>query len=157
MKKIELMLTAFIAAGIFLSSAQASEIKVEAQVDKKAMTTDEALTYKISVSSLENKLPEIKLPDFAGFTVISQAQSSSFNFSSGKANNSAVFIYVLACLKVGKLEIKPASVKIGKDTFTTESFVIEVKQGKNPLRSRPEKQDNALPEEFTSDRPQYAL
>jgi len=107
-----------------------ADISVKAEIDKKNLTTDEVLTYKVIVVYSKENPPKLKLPKLDDFRVISQVQSSSVQFSAEGKKNTTIFAFVLLPLKAGELQIKPAEVNSGKNSFTTDAFKIQVKQGK---------------------------
>lgn len=117
---------------IFFSffTAAYAETSVKAQVDKTGITTDEALAYKLTVTSSEKELPLPQLPGFKGFAVASSAQSSQVRISAGKLENSAVYVFILYPQQTGKLKIGPSQIKIKGKVYSSEAFEIEVKQGK---------------------------
>lgn len=129
-----ILLVFFLAFNLF------AETSIKAEVSKKSITTDEVVTYKIVIFSSEKSIPAPQLPKLEGFQVISRANYTSFNFSANGVKNSFVFIFVLAPDKTGELSIPPVTLKINNETYSTESFKIEVKQGKRKpqLPSNPE-------------------
>ncbi len=136
-----ILLVFFLAFNLF------AETSIKAEVSKKSITTDEAITYKIVISSSEKSIPTPQFPKLEGFQVISRANSTSFNFSANGVKNSFVFIFVLAPTKTGELSISPVTLKINNETYSTESFKIEVKQGKR--KPQPE-QKKSLPPGISS-------
>lgn len=114
---------------LFASSALA-ETTIKAEVDKKKLAADEPLTYKITLASGEKELPFPELPDFKGFQVISQSQSTSMSFAKQENKSIMEFIFVLLPAAAGKFTIGPSSVKINSQIISTGSFEIEVTQAK---------------------------
>jgi hypothetical protein len=100
-------------------------------VDRLNLTTDEALTYKIILTSSEKNLPQPDVPELKGFVVLSTAQSSTMSFSKVNLKTSIVYAFVLLPTKTGKLQIPAASIKIKDKIYSSEGFEIEVSQGKN--------------------------
>lgn len=124
---------------LFILKAQA-ETSVKAQVDKKSITTDEAITYKFIITTDEKNIPLPQMPKFEGFNVISKAQSSTMSFAKNKIKNFLVYIFILTPAKTGKLRIMPASITINKQIFFTAALEIEVRLGKaKPLLPNEEK------------------
>ena len=105
------------------------EVLIKADIDKDKITTDEALTYKITINSSDKDAPQLELPKFDGFQVISQAQSSTLSFSKSGAKSHLVYVYILAPQGVGKFKISPAVIKIKGRNYSTQSFEVEVIQG----------------------------
>lgn len=145
--------TFFILALAFVLSAAPlfAETAIRAEVSKTSISTDDTLTYKLSVTTTENNLPEPKLPKFDGFEVISQAQSSNLSFARNEMKSTMVFEFVLVATEAGKFKIGPSTIKAQGETYSTDSFEIEVAQGK----LKPKAPEEIPPPE--SDEPQYTL
>ncbi|MFH1355157.1 MAG: BatD family protein [Candidatus Omnitrophota bacterium] len=150
-------------AGIFLLLIKAcvfADNSVEAEVDKTNLTTDEYLTYKITISSVDKELTLPKLPEFDGFIVASQMQSSNISFVKNEVKSTMVYTYLLMPIKTGILIIPPSKVTIQGEEYQTTSFEIDVKQGKTKPKTTP-KQEPHSPERFLpgqdSEQPQYTL
>jgi len=135
-----------------------AETTIRAEVDKKDLTTDEVLTYKVTVASAEKKLPVPQTPKFEGFSVVSLVQSTSTAFTQGNVKTDCVYVFVLAPTAAGMLKIPPSTIKIENKTYSSEEFEIEVKQGKTKPQA-PQGQVNPQPEEKIprSDEPQITL
>lgn len=103
-----------------------AETGVKSEVDKMSLSADKFLTYTITVTSTEKLSPKLQLPDFKGFTVVSQGQSSSMSLSTGSVENSIVYAFVLAPQKEGVFTIQPAKVTVGDQEYATDSFEIQV-------------------------------
>lgn len=146
MKKIITLSLIFIALFIAVAFAQTS---IKAEVDKTSLAKDEVLTYKLIITSLENNIPTPQLPKFTGFKVISSAQSSSLTLTKGNVKTIVVYVFVLIPTDVGKLKIEPSSIKIKNETFSTEPFEIEAKQGKpkTEAEQKPPLPEGTQPEE----------
>lgn len=112
------------------ASGALAETSIKAEVDKLSLTTDDTLTYKLVVISSGKNIPSPVIPKFKGFNVLSQAQSTSISFAKGKAETQLVYVFILVAHSEGKLKIEPGAINIGKETYSSEQFEIEVKQGK---------------------------
>jgi hypothetical protein len=133
---------------IFFSAANAfGEISIKAEVDKTSISTDETLTYKLAITSTENEAAQPQIPKFTGFNVISQAQSSTFSYLKTGPRTVLVFAFILAPNDIGKFKIEPSVIKLKSKTYSTDSFEIEVTQGKAKPQVPPEEKPS-LPEEF---------
>ncbi len=128
-----------------------ADITVKAEVDKPAITTDELLTYKLVISSMEKNILSPKLPEFKDWAVVSQAQSSSVSFQDGGAQSVLVFVFILLPKKSGKLNIEAVQVTVKGKLYISEAFQIEVKQGNARL---PEESSPEIPD---SEQPKYNL
>lgn len=106
-------------------------------MDKIGITTDDILTYKITIVSAEKKLAEPKVPEFKGFRVESIAQSSSVSIAKNGINATLVYAFILAPTDTGKFQIEPSRITIKGKTYSSEAFEIEVKQGKSKPQATP--------------------
>ena len=122
----------------FSAAASFAQISIEADVDKVKMTTDEALTYKMTINSSEKNIPLPKLPKFVGFQAVSQVESSHIAFAEGGTKTVVVYVVVLVPEGIGKFKIEPASIKIKNRTYSSQALEIEVAQGKTKPRPKEE-------------------
>lgn len=143
---------------VFWASAAFAQTSIKAEVNKTSITTDEALTYKLTIESSEKNIPQPQLPNFENFAVVSQGHSSNFSISAGKMTARLIYTFLLSPAKPGKLKIGPAQIKMADKSYTSEAFEIEVKQGKIRPKGKPEKRPS-IPEELLrdSDKPQITI
>ena len=123
-----------------------AQISIKAEVDKKSITTDENITYKITITSAQKNIPEPKIPEFKGFNILSSAQSSTVSFIESGVKAMLVYAFILAPAQTGKLKIDPVIIKIKNETYSSDTLEIEVRQGKTQPKPKPEQQPS-LPEE----------
>lgn len=143
---------------LFHATAFAQDLSIKAEVDKVSLTTDETLTYKITVNLPEKKIPILEMPKFKGFNIISSVQSSTASWVKGGMKKVIVYAYILVPVDIGKFKIEPAIIKIKNTTYSTDAFEIEVKQGKAKPKT-PSQEKPLLPEEIQSEseQPQITL
>jgi hypothetical protein len=127
-----------------------AEITIKAEVDKITLSTDDTLTYKLTITT-EKNIAAPKLPKFDGFEVITQVQSSTMSIAKNEMESTVVFEFVLAPQDAGKCKIEPSTLKAKGQTYSSDAFEIEVTQGKQKPQPPQEK---ARPE---SEEPQYTL
>jgi len=123
-----------------------AEVSIKAEVDKLNLTTDEVLTYKLTITATEKNVPQPQLPSFSDFLVISQSKTSNFSFAGKGLEGTIVLNLILAPQSAGEFHIEPATFKIKNKTYSSESFRIKVRQGKARIKPQPEKK-HRLPEE----------
>ena len=70
MKKVIILSVIF--TSLFIAEAFA-QTSIKAEVDKTIVTTDDAITYKLIITSSEENIPKPQLPRFTGFKIISSA------------------------------------------------------------------------------------
>jgi hypothetical protein len=152
---------------LFILTASAislAETTIKAEVDKATITTAELLTYKLIIASSEKLIPPPKIPQFKGFIVVSQAESTTTSFQKGGMQSILVYALILLPKQAGKLKIEPAEIALGTRIYSSESFEIEVEKGTDPLPQLPEekqppaeKQEPSEEGSLDSDQPQYTL
>jgi len=147
MEKTTLLLVLFVFLFLNTSFAQTD---IKAEVDKTTLTTDDTLIYKITITASDNNIPAPQVPKFEGFSVLSTAQSSTMSFVKNNIKNLLVYAFVLAPLDAGKFKIAPTTIKIKDKVYSTDSFEIEVTQGKTkpqlPQEEKPALPQGLLPE-----------
>jgi len=135
-----------------------ADTTVKAEVDRISLTTDQALTYKLTIDSSAKRIPQPKLPSFEGFVAISNAQTSQISISGGMQKTSVVYVFVLAPTQAGKFKIGPAEIKIENKIYSSDTFEIEVRQGKARPQVKPETKPT-LPKKSppATEEPQFTL
>ncbi len=136
-----------------------AETVLKAEADKTSISTDEVVTYTVSITSTDRSVPVPSLPAFDDFSVLSSVRSSSSTFQKGALKISVVYSFVLAPRKTGTLTIKPVTLAIGKEECVSDTLKIEVKEGSRVPVSPKSRSDPSLPETDLpeSDEPQYIL
>ena len=129
---------------VFCLNSSFAETTIKAEVDKTNITTDEVITYKLTITSTERKVPQPALPEFVGFRIISQLQSSNVSLIKKEVKTSIVHTYILDPDKIGILNIEPSKIKIDDEIISSDAFQIEVKEGK--IKPEP-KEELPLPED----------
>jgi len=119
---------------LFVTKAFA-DTSIEAEIDKRSLTAGQALTYKLTIVTNEKEIPRPELPKFAGFKVVSTAQSSTVSYEKDGIKTVITYIFALLAVEAGKFKIEPAVIKIKNEKFSTAEFEIEVAPG----QYRPEK------------------
>lgn len=155
MKGNTVILTIFFVS-LCIISVFAQNLSLKAEVDKTTITTDETLTYKLTITSLKKQIPHPELPKFTGFSVLSSAQTSNISVGAGKLSTSLVYVYILTPNDTGKFKIESSHIKIKDRVYSSEEFEIEVTPGKIKPKT---KSEPPLPEEYQpeSEVPQITL
>lgn len=156
MKKVIILSVIF--TSLFIAEAFA-QTSIKAEVDKTIVTADDAITYKLIITSSEENIPKPQLPKFTGFKIISSVQSSTVSFTKGNVKTIVVYAFVLVPADKGKLKIEPSSIKIKNETYSTATLEIEVQQGKLKPKTQTQ-QRPSIPEETqpeTEQPPQITL
>ncbi len=142
-KRIFLAAVFFICASTPIISAQ--EVTVKSSVNKNKLSQNDTLEFRIEVSGRLEGSPQIKLPDFKNdFEIISSGQSQSISINEKGKSQSAVFEYILAPKKSGKITIGEVKIKYGFKAYATKPIDIEVKPSAETLPS-PQPQEEVIP------------
>jgi len=140
----------FILSLVFTSSVFA-EISLRCEVDKKSISTDDELVYKLIVSSSEKNIPAPKPPAFADFSIVSEAQSSTVIFVQSNIKTLLVYTYILVPLRPGKFKIEPSTVTIKDKVYASQEIEVEVSEGNRRPGRQPEERSKPLPEDLSPD------
>lgn len=150
-------------SSIILSNCLA-ETSIKSDVNKQALSTDEALNYKVIVTSTENEVPTPEIPPFEDFLVLYKLQSTTINFVKNAVKKTIIFAFTLRPKKEGLLQIKPSSIKINDEIFKTETLKIKVTKGKlavpkgaPPTLEKKEKPQQKIPQSTSQEANQVVL
>ena len=108
------------------------------------------MVYKLTITSEQKEIPAPELPEFKGFMIITQTQSSRFSVVGSEIKTSAIYTYILSPCQVGRLKIEPGQIKIDGQLHASEGFEIEVSPGENKPEPDPE-QEPSLPQDLLDD------
>ncbi len=111
---------------------QAQDIEFTAAAIPKVLRVGEQfqLVYELNAGASELQIPELN--DFQLLGGPSTGSSSSIQIINGKTTRSEkyTYTYYLLAIKEGTFTVPPATAKIKRDTYTSNSVQIEVVQGK---------------------------
>ncbi|MBN4081697.1 protein BatD [bacterium AH-315-C07] len=112
----------------------AQEVKFYASVNKKNVQVGERFQVSFNLDNAKGK--SFDPPDFRDFLVYSgPSQSSNMQYVNGNFTQSISYSYILACEKVGKIQIGPAFVVAKGNQIRSEPITVNVSKGK-PKRNR---------------------
>ena len=147
MKMRYVILTAFLAW--CLPQLVCAQTTIKANVDQTHVTTDDTISYTLTITSSDKSIPQPRIPSFDHFSVISQEQSNSISFGRGGMKTSLVYLYYLVPLETGTFTIEPAQIKIKSQVYKSGEFTIEVKPGALQQKQAPQEeapQESAEPQ-----------
>lgn len=137
---------------MFASMAIASEVNVQATVDRNQMYTGDTFTVTVSISAEGNvNVEPPRLPNIQDFDLLKNWTGEEFrsNFINGKfvTNRTKNFSYLLAPKKAGTFNLGEFSVVANGQTLKTQPIAIAVKQGTAPSQNiaRPRRQRQVDP------------
>ena len=101
------------------------------------------LVYELNANPSELEIPELN--DFRLLGGPSTSTSSSFQIINGKTTRSVnySYTYYLQAINEGIFTIPPATVRIKKDTYKSNSVKVEVVKGQSPSSSTIKPQDDS--------------
>lgn len=113
------------------TSATAQQVRVDMSADRTRIGADEQVTVRIEVQSEGGDSPEVQLPTFEGFQVVSRQvqRPMQFSFSFGSravVRSSVIYAFGLSPVRVGKIPIPPVRVQVGGQVFQSKPLTIEV-------------------------------
>ncbi|MFZ1610252.1 MAG: BatD family protein [Chitinophagales bacterium] len=123
MKQLSVIITC-----IFISALSIAQSAFEATVSRNQVNTSDRFTITFTLQN-GSSISNFKAPAFSDFYVLGGPnQSSSFSSINGRTSQSISYAYVLQAKKAGKFTISSASIKSGKETYTTQPITIEVSE-----------------------------
>lgn len=123
-----LILTAFLGR-VNLALAQAP---VTAEVDRSTISTDEQLSFTISIRGDILNMPAPDLAAVTDFAVVGSSTAKQVSIINGQLTSEGQFIYRLQPLAAGKLVIPSINVEFEGQLYQTQPFEIEVLPGASP-------------------------
>ena len=129
------IIAAVLVAALSLSAGAAqAQVRVSMTADRTSLGLGEQLVVQITVQSEGGGSPDIELPGFAGFQVVSQQiqRPMQFSFSFGSravVRSSTNYTFGLQPVSVGRLTIDPVRVTVDGQVFTSRALEITVVGG----------------------------
>lgn len=127
------------AAAVFaLMCAYAAAAQNSFTVDAPAVvSTDEIFRVVFTATYESGKISDFTPPSFEGFEVLAgPVQSTSTNYQNINGQSSTThtrsYTYTVRVVQEGKVTVPSASIKIGKDTYTTDPKTVEAVKGQVP-------------------------
>lgn len=126
------------AAVIALMCAYAAAAQNSFTVDAPAVvSTDEIFRVVFTATYESGKISDFTPPSFEGFEVLAgPVQSTSTNYQNINGQSSTThtrsYTYTVRVVQEGKVTVPSASIKIGKDTYTTDPKTVEAVNGQVP-------------------------
>lgn len=126
------------AAVIALMCAYAAAAQNSFTVDAPAVvSTDEIFRVVFTATYESGKISDFTPPSFEGFEVLAgPVQSTSTNYQNINGQSSTThtrsYTYTVRVVQEGKVTVPSASIKIGKDTYTTDPKTVDAVKGQVP-------------------------
>ena len=156
MKRIIILILSVLSGLCDIQAQGAQDIKFTAAAMPKVLRVGEQfqLVYELNASASELQIPE--LDDFQLLGGPSTGSSSSIQIINGKTTHSVkyTYTYYLLATKEGTFTIPPATAKIKRDTYKSNSVQIEVVKGKSvPQQPPAPSREPAVKSEADADMP----
>ena len=103
-----------------------AEITVSSQVDKVKLTTEEPLTFSVTITGPIKRPPRVTVSSFKGFQVITTGQSQQVNIREGQMQLAITLQYLLAPLAAGTYTLGPVVVEHEGKRYETAPIPVEV-------------------------------
>jgi hypothetical protein len=118
------------------AAATRAEVSVRATIDRRPAVEGERLLLTVSVSGSAGAESDPALPGeiHEHFDASFAGSSRQMSFVNGQANLSIDFRYVLIPRNTGTFTIPPITVRVGKETFLTETLEVRVEPRPAPRR-----------------------
>ncbi|MFQ5607053.1 MAG: BatD family protein [Candidatus Zixiibacteriota bacterium] len=128
-----LLLVATVAMGILLgpaaNSASAQDIEALLEVDRSSVTLDESVTLTVTISGVNERLPQPNVDKLGEFDVLSQGSSMKYSNINGVTETSTTFTLILTPRKIGTFDLGPATITINGQPYTSNSTTVTVTDG----------------------------
>ena len=123
-------LNKFVLAALLICSLPAypadnAPAPIKVTVDRRSLTTGERITYTLTVTG-EFDNPQVDVPKFIDFAIISHNQSQGYSYVNGKGKINFNLTYELMPVKPGVFTINGATLKTRNSEFKTDSITITV-------------------------------
>jgi len=134
----ELLAIIGIACALATVPEVAADVQVAASAQPQTVAAGETLTYEISVmitgpAALAMQ-PQPTLPHLDGLEIVSTGTRQSVTMGNGGMQSTRTYIYVLRAKRAGSFTLKPASVKVGGQTYETGSVQVNVTSGSTTIQ-----------------------
>ena len=147
MKKSKVLIIGIISVLLIglLALPAGAQSPVTAEVDRSSLSTDEALTLKVSIDSSAGQPSQPALPPLDGFELLGSSSGTQISIVNGDMSMQATYSYTLHPLQAGQLIINPIAVQIDGQVYSTEPIVVEVSQGTGQVQPSPNQGIPAMP------------
>ena len=110
--------------------AQRGGASISMQASEETVEIGVPFTLEVTVSSESDPISEIVIPPLDGFAVVSQQMSSPtrMTITNGRrtVQREVVYRFQLVAERPGRIELAPASARVGRGTIRSESLTLKV-------------------------------
>ncbi len=111
---------------------------LSAQVDATEITTDDTVSFSLTLTTPDGSGPRLSLPTIDGFNVVSSQTVSQFGTVNGNSTASMRNVYALQPTRRGDITIPTLHLDYNGQTLATEPITIHVSQGNGtPTKKQP--------------------
>ena len=108
-----------------MSFMAVAEVSVTSEISTTSLALNQSLTYKLIIRGASNA-GNIDQRIFKDFVVVSQSTSQNYSFINGAFESSITKFFTLKPRKIGTLSIPEATVVLDNQSYTGQSFTIQV-------------------------------
>jgi len=147
MKKSKVLIIGIISillVGVLALPAGA-QAPVTAEVDRNRLSTDEVLTFKVTIDSSAGQASQPALPPLDGFELLGSSSGTQISIVNGDMSMVATYSYSLHPTQAGQLVINPVSVQIDGQLYSTQPIMVEVSQGTGQVQPAPNQGIPSMP------------
>jgi len=128
MKRLFILLFVLLQAGL----VSAQDIQIQASVSANTVGVNEQFTYSLEISGNAASLPDVELPEFNDFMVLSGPNSStSIQIINGSMSSTKTNTFYLQPTKEGTFTISPAVIRYKGKAYQSNSISIKVVKSAN--------------------------
>ncbi len=137
---------------LFTTRAHAqSSYELRAQVDANEITTDDTVTFTLTLTTPDGNTPRLNLPVLDGFDVVGSSTSSQYSLVNGGASASMTYSYELQPTRAGDITIPSLHLDMNGQTLSSDSITVRVTQGNGmPTRKKSQSTSPFGPSPFSS-------
>ena len=115
-----------LAALLLPAISRAQDIKVELSLDRTVVSVNDRLKMTVTVSGTMRSVPDPRIENLQGFTIVSSRQSSQFSIVNGRISASKSIVYTLLPSREGTYTIGPAVVEIKGKIYRSSMVTVKV-------------------------------
>ncbi len=123
-------LTLRFALGCVSSSEAAGALSVQAELDRREVSVDEAATLTVTVTAAGLDLPKVSLPPIRGARVERLGESQGFSWINGRVTRTSTTAFRLHPSAEGQITIPP--IRVAGSGTEAESAPLSLRVGKSP-------------------------
>jgi BatD DUF11 like domain len=102
---------------------------LRAEVDANDITTDDTVTYTLTLTTPDGNAPKLGLPTLDGFQVVGSHTASQYSSVNGSSSASMIYAFELQPTRTGDLTIPSLNLDLNGQVLATEPLTVHVTPG----------------------------